>query len=134
MKKIREVWSKSILRPIIYMTLTRFGIGLCAALLLDFFFPDSERDLKLWAFTLLIFIFLALAWIAWLRLDGIRLPRVMNLRWSPRRKPIRTFGDMIDHIDDDIVTFDELDNDEKDVCCLISDLICALAFLVPVLI
>ena len=134
MKKIREVWNKNIIRPMIYMTLTRFGIGVCSAYLLDFFFPNSERDLKLWVFTLLVFIFIALAWIAWLRLDGIHLPRVMNLRWSPRKKPVRTFGDMIDHIDDDIVTFDELENDEKDVCCLIADLVCAFLFLVFVVI
>ena len=134
MKKVKENWNRNVIRPIIYMVLTRFGIGLCAALLLDFFVRDPLRDLKIYSYSFLAVFFFALAWIAWLRLDGLRLPKAMMKRWQPKKKPVRTYGDMIDHVDDEIVTFDMLENGEQDVCCLFSDLICCAAFLLLALI
>ena len=40
-------------------------------------------------------------------------------------------GDMIDYIDERPgIQFDELDDDEKDVCILIADLFCFIVFLI----
>ena len=90
----------------------------------------SGAHIKMYAALLLGVCFVLLAWIAWLRLDGVRLPKLMMKRVNIRKKPVRSYGDMIDYIDEQPVTFDDLDDAEKDVCCLLSDLACAAVFLV----
>ena len=109
-EKIRAIYNRALLRPMIYMATNRFLIALILLLL--------------------GVCFVLLAWIAWLRLDGVRLPKLMMKRVNIRKKPVRSYGDMIDYIDEQPVTFDDLDDAEKDVCCLLSDLACAAVFLV----
>lgn len=129
-RKIKGIWNRSILRPFIYMTATRAGSGLLFALLLDFFIKDPRRNIKSYACLFLSIFFLCLAWIAWLRLDQFHLPKLMMKRWNPKKKPFRTYGDMIDHIDEPITSFDELETDEKDVCCMLADAVCVVLFLI----
>ncbi len=132
MKRIREKWQPYMLRPFIYMTFTRFILALAAALLADFFLsPGAGRPLKEPAFLLAGALFALLAVIAWLRLDGVKLPKVMMMRINPRKKPARMYGDMIDYVDEQPqVAFEDLDDGEKDVCILGADLFCCAAFLV----
>ena len=64
-------------------------------------------------------------------MDGIRLPKLLMLRVNPRKKPSRMTGDMIDYVDEQpMVAFEDLDDEEKDLCILIADLVCALVCLV----
>ena len=70
-------------------------------------------------------LFALMAVVAWLRLDGIRLPRLMMLRVHPRKKPTRLYGDIADHLDDDIILFDDLEKEEQDVCVLLADALLA---------
>ncbi|MBQ8081398.1 MAG: hypothetical protein IJ240_05825 [Clostridia bacterium] len=132
MQKIREKWQPYMLRPLIYMTFTRFLLALTAALLIDFFFSaGAGRSLKETAFLLVGFLFALLAVIAWLRLDGIQLPKLMMLRINPRKKPSRMYGDMIDYIDEQPqIAFEDLDDGEKDICILGADAFCCAAFLI----
>lgn len=134
MKRIKNIWNKDLVRPVIYMVLTRFGIAFCAARLLDFFIDDPVRNIAVYAYSFMTVLFFLMSWIAWLRLDGIRLPKPLMLRWQPKKKPVRTYGDIIDHVDDDIVTFDMLESSEQDVCCLFSDLVCLIVFLILALV
>lgn len=129
MRKFRENWSRSVIRPLIYMVFTRFLLALTAALLADFFI-NSMSPVRQYAFALMAALFAALAWIAYLRLDGVKLPKAFMKRVHIRKKPARTYGDMIDHTDEEIDSFDDLDDGEKDVCCLVADGICCLMFLV----
>lgn len=134
LNKIRSVMSTAVIRPTVYMAFTRFLLSLCASLLVREFVPANGRDLASWAFGFFCLFFVALAWIAWLRLDGASLPKPMRKRWNIRKKPTRTYGDMIDHVDEELISFDDLEDDEKDVCCLIADMVCALIYLVLTLI
>ena len=120
-----------MLRPFIYMTFTRFILALTAGLLIDFFLgPSVGRDLRDAAFLLLAFLFALLAVIAFLRLDGAKLPRLMMLRINPRKKPSKMYGDMADYLDEEpVTTFEDLEDDEKDLCILGADLICCALFL-----
>ena len=131
MEKLREKLQPYMLRPFIYMTFTRFLLSLCALLLVDFFLsPHAGRSLKPDVFLFGSILFAILAWIAWLRLDGIKLPKFMMLRINPRKKPGRMYGDMIDFMDEHPqVNFEDLADDEKDLCLLGADAVCALAFL-----
>ena len=125
-KKLR----KHLSRPFIYMTFTRFLLALTAALLLDFFISSPLRDIRAYAFMVLVAVFAVLAWIAYLRLDGMKLPKLMMLRVNPRKKPTIMYGDMSDYTDEPVVTFDELEDDEKDICILGADLCCCVLFAV----
>ena len=75
-------------------------------------------------------VFALLAVIAWLRLDGVKLPKLMMMRVNPSKKPSRMYGDMIDYIEERPgISFDELDEQEKDLCILAADVFCFLIFL-----
>lgn len=136
MKKIKSIWRSGMLRPLIYMTFTRFVLSLFIALMVDFFLsPAVGRNLKETIFLIVTALFAILAWIAWLRMDGIKLPKFMMLRLNPRKKPSRMYGDMIDYVDENAPeTFEELEDDEKDVCILGADAVCFLLFLIAALI
>ena len=131
MKEIRKRLQRYMLRPFIYMTFTRFVLALFVILLADFFLsPAAGRSLKGTLFTLGSLLFALLALIAWLRLDGVRLPKLMMLRLNPRKKPTRMYGDIIDHVEETpVVSFEELEDAEKDVCILGADLFCFAVFL-----
>ena len=115
MKKIKEIYEPYMLRPLIYMTFSRFIWALFILLLADFFIsPKAGRPLKGTLFFLGSAVIALLGLIAWLRLDGVRLPQFMMGRVNPSKKPSRMYGDMIDHIDERPgISFGELDNNEK---------------------
>ena len=131
MKKIKEIYEPYMLRPMIYMAFTRFVLALFIVLLADFFISQSVgHSVKKDAFFLCAFVFALLAVIAWLRLDGVKLPKLMMMRVNPSKKPSRMYGDMIDYIEERPgIGFDELDDKEKDLCILAADLFCFLASL-----
>lgn len=118
-----------MIRPFIYMTFTRFILALTAALLIEHFINDPLRDISAFAFVFFGIFFAVLAWIAYLRLDGIKLPKFMMKRVNLSKKPAIKYGDMIDYTDEEIVSFEDLEDEEKDVCILLADIICAVLFL-----
>ena len=125
MKRWKRIWQRYMLRPFIYMTFTRFLLALFILLLANHLIAPDGRDLRGMLFLLGAALFALLAWIAWLRLDGMKLPKLMMLRVNPRKKPARSYGDMIDYVDEKPpVTFEDLDDAEKDLCILFADLIC----------
>lgn len=130
-KPWRSKLQRRLLRPLIYAAFVRLVLGLFVGLLADFFLRESAgRDLRSDAFLVLALLFALMAVIAWLRLDGVRLPKPMMLRINPRKKPTRTYGDIADHLDETpMVDYDDLDDEEKDICLLSADLFCFAAFL-----
>ena len=130
MKKFKEIYEPYMLRPLIYMTFTRFILALFITLMGDFFISSRVGySVKKTAFALCAAVFGLLSVIAWLRLDGVRLPKLMMLRVNPSKKPSRMYGDMIDYIDERPgIGFDDLSDDEKDFCILIANLFCFAVF------
>lgn len=128
MKKLRL--EKHMIRPFVYMTFTRFILALTASLLIEHFVSDPLRDISAFAFVFFGIFFAVLAWIAYLRMDGIKLPKFMMKRVNLSKKPAIKYGDMIDYTDEEIVSFEDLEDEEKDVCLLLADVICAVLFLV----
>ena len=122
--------TRDMIRPLIYKVFTRGVLALFAAQLVRFFAPAH------WAIAqssnqalILAGLFLLGAVIAWHRLDGMHIPQFKLPRWK-RSDPAFLTGDMADHIDDDIVKFDDLDKEEQNVCVLLTDLILAVVCLV----
>lgn len=70
------------------------------------------------------------AFLVYLRCDGMRIPRMKFIRPKKKKEPMRSYGDIEDHIDEEVVSFDELEDDEKDFVSLIAALINAFVFLI----
>ena len=131
MKKLREKWRNALLRPAIYAFSVRFLAALAVILVVNYLVgKNTPRFLGL-AFLLLALLFVALAWIAYLRMDGVTLPKPLMTRVNLRKKPKRQYGDMIDYIDEKPgPTFEELEDHEKDLCLLLADAACCVIYLV----
>ena len=131
MKKLREKWRNALLRPATYAFSVRFLAALAVILVVNYLVgKNTPRFLGL-AFLLLALLFVALAWIAYLRMDGVTLPKPLMTRVNLRKKPKRQYGDMIDYIDEKPgPTFEELEDQEKDLCLLLADAACCVIYLV----
>ena len=110
-----------MVRPLIYKIFTRGILALFAAQLVHYFAPagsgfSSFSNLSL-GFGLL---FILMALLAWLRLDGLKIPQ-LKLPRLKRKDPPFLAGNMADHIDDEIVSFDDLDEEEQNCCVLLAD-------------
>ena len=67
--------------------------------------------------------------VGFLRLDGIKAPQFDKTLFDWKRKPMRSYGDMIDYVDEEPVQYDNLEDDEQHLCLFLADLICAVVFL-----
>lgn len=132
MKKTRKKrYTRQMIRPILHMTFIRVVLGLTAGLLWNEFVNiDAVLPMRAFAFLFLGVFFLVMGWIAWLRMDGIKMPVLDRRLFEWRRHPQRIQGDMADYVNEEVVSFDEMEEDEKDFCRLTADLICGAAFLV----
>ena len=117
--------TRDLIRPTVYKVFTRGVLALFAAELVHFFAPATCRPAMFSNLALILgALFLLGVLIAWLRLDGMRIPQFKLPRIKRKDPPFLT-GDMADHLDDEIVHFDDLDQEEQNVCVLLTDLILA---------
>ena len=126
---LKQHVTRDMIRPLIYKVFTRGVLALFAAELFHFFAPANWPMARFANLALILagLFFLGTA-VAWLRLDGMSIPQ-LKLPRVKRKDPAFLTGDMADHIDDDIVKFDDLDAEEQDVCILLTDLFLALVCL-----
>lgn len=129
MRKLFEKYTKILVRPILYRSITWGSIALAAALVWERFvgmksFLSVGRDV----FFIIGIFFLALAWFYYLKIDGIRPPKLNTENF--KRKPKRFgYGDIIDFADEHVVTFDELSDEEQDLCKLATNSLLGCIFL-----
>lgn len=131
-RKLQKHFHRYMIRPIIYQTSTRLLVGFTASLLWRHFGQPSANQRMILSFPFVATgaVYAVLAWMAYLRLDGIRMPVFDRKLFQHKKKPqILSFGDMSDHVDDEIISFEDLEPEEKDTCLLISNLFCALLFI-----
>jgi hypothetical protein len=120
-----------MIRPVVYMTFIRAILGITAALLWNEFVNiKSALSMRAFAFLFLGVFLLGMGWMAYLRLDGVKMPVLDKRLFEWKRKPKRTYGDMIDYVNEATVSFDELEEAEKDFCRLAADMMCGIVFLV----
>ena len=125
--------SRELIRPAFYQVFTRYLISLCLALLWDFFFNKNGLRSKSTAFLFFAIYFLIMAWLAYLRMDGVHVPKFDRKLYTWKRKPIRTYADLIDYTDEDIVKYDELDPEDQDKCLLIANTATTVLFFITAL-
>jgi hypothetical protein len=120
-RRIQKLWSRDLVRPLIYKIFTRGVLALFAAQLAHFFLPADSGFASFSNLSLgMGLLFVLFTVLAWLRLDGLKIPR-LKLPRVKRKDPPFLVGSMADHIDDDIVSFDDLDPEEQDACVLLAD-------------
>ncbi len=124
-RRIRQLFSRHLVRPLIYKIFTRGILALFVAQLIHFFAPAGSGFFSFSNLSLgLGFLFLLLTFLVWLRLDGMKIPQ-LKLPRMKRKDPPFLAGSMADHVDDEIVSFEDLDPDEQNVCVLIADAVLA---------
>ena len=131
--RFRNLWSRDLVRPLIHRTFTRLIWGLFFAFFLAFLISRwGGRDLRGTLLLLWGLICLAGAWISWLQLDGLRIPRLDHLRslLLDRKRPERQTGDMIDFVDEEMQNYEELDDKERYLVLFLADLIVAAGFII----
>ena len=119
-------------RHCIYQAASRLGTGLLISVLWHRFANPSGYDINTHAFFFMSVFFIILAWMTYLRMDGMRLPRLkMDFLKKLKKKAIRfSYTDMSDYTDEEIIPFDELEEDEKSRVRLWANLLCAVIFLI----
>lgn len=127
MIKMFSLYKRYMIRPTLYKLVSKSAIILTLLLLWDRYV--NKGVLSVWrdgCFVAAFFLF-AMAWISYLRLDGIRNPLPRN----EKKKRRRFTGDIVDYADEHIVSFDELNDDERAACSMGSSLLSGLLFLIP---
>lgn len=130
MKKIRKLYKPYMLRPILYKTITRLGIGLIAAILWDRYLnvKDFFSILNYAFFTVGVF-FLALAWFNYLKLDGFKINHV-NMNETKKKESKHKMKTMTDYVEEEPETMYVIDEKQKLLINFISNLTAGLCFTV----
>ena len=123
LKWLRNHFHREMTRALVYKLFTRGLLALFAAQLIHFFVPGNSPVKSFSNLSLLFALLFALfSVLAWLRLDGLRIPQ-LKLPRLRRKNPPFLNGDIADHMDDDIILFDDLDEGDQNVCVLLADII-----------
>ena len=131
MKKwLQKHFQRYMIRPVIYQCFTRLIYALTIVLLWNQFVNRGGVPLS-WGFVVAVLAYAALAWMAVLRLDGIRAPRFDRKLFRRKKRPERfSAGDIADYLDHKPVSFEELEPEEMDACLVISNAVTAAIFLI----
>ena len=128
---MQKIWQRYLWKPMFYRAFTRFIIGLCACLLFDEFVNTGDNPvMRASAFLFMAALLGGAAWMSYLRLDGIHAPQFDRKLFDWKRPPQRSYGDMIDYVDEEPVDFDDLEDDEQYLCLFIANLLCAVIFFI----
>lgn len=134
-EKLKKIFDPDyMIRPLVYQAFTKIGVAFVFILLWSKFTGRvGAREILVNLFFVTGAIYLMLLWFQYLRLDGIQLKGIVYKR--KRKKPIRNgLTDIADFADEKILSFAELEDDERMVVRFLSDLVAAIFYLVPALI
>ncbi len=127
-KKIKDIFKGYMVRPLIYKTVMKSSIVLAIALLWDRFINTSKAmSMMEDVFFVVGMILLLFSWFQYLRLDGFSVHHLLEEKEkTPRKKHVKK--DIVDFVDEKIISFHELDDDERVVVVLFSNLISGFIF------
>ena len=116
-----------MIRPLIYKVLTKSSIILVICLLWNKFVNTSNvRSLTEDAFFVIGLIWVLFAWFQYLKLDGYTFQYIFREKQKKKKKHVQK--DMVDFVDEEVVSFDELEDEEKVVVNMLSNLATGLIF------
>ena len=129
MKKLRSIYKPDMFRALLYKTVRRLAVAACLCLLWQRFVSDGRFTIWEAPCFAVGAALLGWAWVAYLRLDGIRIPFVDRKKGLSEERGARkrhATHSMADFADEKIVSFDELSAEEKALCSMLSSLIVGL--------
>ncbi len=120
--KIKNIFKSYMVRPLIHKTVTKSAIVLVLCLLWDRWVNTSSgRNVVQDAFFVIGFIWMLFAWFQYLKLDGYTVQYLFKDKRQKKEKHVQK--DMVDFVDEEVVSFSELEDDEKTVVNMFSNLI-----------
>jgi hypothetical protein len=126
MRKILSMYRKYMLRPIVYKAVTRLSIVAVLSLVWDRY--TSEGLYSIWEGPLLVFgvVLLGWAWLGYLKLDGMTVHHLLeDVRHKPKKKHYATRS-IVDFADEKIISFEELEPEERTFCSMMANLLLGL--------
>jgi hypothetical protein len=126
---LRKHVKRRMIRPIVYMTCSRFLCAVTLALLWNRYLNAAGLVSIGYAYTIIGLLFLALAWFSYLRLDGIKMPFARWLPLQPIKQSSGPYGDIPDYLDEGFVSFAELPEEERNICSLCANVVLSAVFL-----
>ena len=136
MKKLVSMYQKYMFRPILYKSVTRVSVVAVLMLLWDRYVSDGTFTMWQAPALLLGVILLAWAWVDYLRLDGVTIHHLLEefKGMGKRQKKVHSTRSIIDYADEKIVSFEELEPEERTYCSLLSNLVLGLPLVAAALI
>lgn len=125
MKKLRSIYKKYMLRPIVYKAVTRGMAAAVLSLLWERYISEGLYSLWQGPGLLCGLAFLVWAWGCYLWLDGVRVRGFLADKGRERAEQKRRHPthSMVDFADEKIVSFEELEEDERVLCSLTANLV-----------
>ena len=130
MKKIFGIYRKYMFRPMLYKTVTKFVVCIAIVLLWDRYLNTGGFPVAEYGCFCVGGIVALLAWFEYLRLDGMVVHH-LNEDIRPKKKERHRSKDIADFVDEKIVSYSELEPEERALCRLLSDLLCGGLLLIP---
>lgn len=111
--------TKPLVRPTIYLAVSKAAIVLLLSLLWERFMDQGERGLGL-ALGVFGLVFLLFTWFHYLSLDGVSPFKDLFKKREAKRKARSSSYDMIDFVDEPITPYRDLEPEERTACQLVS--------------
>ena len=123
------MYKPNMLRPIIYKLIPRLVTGAVLSLLWDRFF-NAEKLFSIVErpFFVMGIVFFALAWVNYLKLDGMR---IHYLNESKKKKTKHKLKFPVDYSDDEPSPADALNENDDAIATMISNILAGICFLLP---
>ena len=123
MKKLVSMYQKYMFRPILYKSVTRVSVVAVLMLLWDRYVSDGTFTMWQAPALLLGVVLLMWAWVNYLRLDGVTIHHLgEEFKDMGKKKKFHSTKSIVDFADERIVSFEELEPEERTYCSMLSNL------------
>ena len=124
MKKLRAMYKGYMLHPILYKTVTRTSIVAVLMLLWERYVSDGTFSMWEAPGFLCGVVLLIWAWVDYMRLDGLTIHHLAEeFKDMGKKKKRHATKSIVDYADERIVSFEELEPEERVFCSLLSNLL-----------
>lgn len=136
MRRMLALFTAEMIRPTIYRSVTKCAVTLTLVLLWDRYVSRGMMSVTTDGCFVAALILFGLAWLCYLRLDGITPPKLLTRKKrgeeeEEARRRRHFTRDIVDYADEHIVPFDELSDEEQLACSMACNLISGVIFLIP---
>lgn len=132
--KVKKTFRSYMIHPLIYQVITKGAVVVVLALLWDRFVNQQGRlSMVRDGYLVLGLIFLMLAWFQYLSLDDVSVKHLFGTNQKKKAKRNGT-SDIADYADEKIISFSELEDEERTIVRLLADVLTGSIFILIALI